>query len=157
MALEIERKYLVDHAKWNVLKKHEGVLVRQGYISTDPHKTIRVRLVNELAYLTIKGITEGMTRKEFEYEIPRLDAEELLENFSTSELSKLRYEIIYQGKKWEVDEFIGKNEGLIVAEIELGSEDEKFDLPEWVAEEVTGEEKYYNSNLALHSFKNWLN
>lgn len=155
MALEIERKYLINHIQWNALEKGKGILIRQGYISTDPHKTIRVRLVDELAYLTIKGINEGMTRTEFEYEIPRLDAEKLLANFSSSELSKLRYEIMHQGKKWEVDEFLGENEGLIVAEIELDSEDEKFDLPEWIREEVTSQEKYYNSNLTQHPFKNW--
>ncbi|MGZ5198025.1 MAG: CYTH domain-containing protein [Kaistella sp.] len=155
MAIEIERKFLVDHAKWEALSKPQGTLYRQGYISTDPEKTIRVRLAGKKAHLTIKGLSWGIARKEFEYEIPEADAKELLENFTTSEISKTRYEIEFVKKIWEVDVFHGENEGLIVAEIELENEHEKFELPPWVAKEVTSEEKYYNSHLSSRPFKKW--
>lgn len=106
-------------------------------------------------FLTIKGISVGATRLEYEYEIPLTEAKELLDNFAIAELSKIRYKITYHHKLWEVDEFLGANEGLFVAEIELQSEDEAFDLPAWVTTEVTGEKKYYNSNLTTHPYKNW--
>ena len=122
---------------------------------TDPNKTIRVRQTNEKGFLTIKGLSVGATRPEFEYEIPLNEANELLDRFSISELSKIRYIIEFQNKVWEVDEFLGENEGLIVAEIELESETEIFHNPEWIDKEVTGYEKYYNSNLTIQPFKNW--
>ena len=128
---------------------------RQGYVSVDPNKTIRVRSTNDKAFLTIKGKSEGATRKEFEYEIPKVDALELLDHFSVSELSKKRYCLSVGGKTWEVDEFFGDNEGLPMAEIELLSEDESFEIPVWIGEEVTGDERYYNSKLTLHPFKFW--
>ena len=122
---------------------------------TDPTKTIRVRQTSEKGFLTIKGISVGASRAEFEYEIPQEEAKDLLDQFSVSELSKIRYKILFENKLWEVDEFLGENEGLMVAEIELQSEDETFSTPNWIGEEVTGEEKYYNSNLTLLPFKNW--
>jgi len=155
MAKEIERKFLVSHKDWQDLDKPTGKLLRQGYILTHPNKTIRVRVADKQAWLTIKGISVGASRLEFEYEIPSDEAIELLENFSESELEKIRYEIFYQHKLWEVDVFSGANDGLIVAEIELQSEDEHFELPDWVTQEVTHEEKYYNSNLTKHPFKDW--
>lgn len=155
MGKEIERKFLLNHTKWQKLKKLNGKHFKQGYISTNPNKTIRVRIAETQAWLTIKGRSVGASRLEYEYEIPLDEASELLENFSESTLEKTRYEIIYQGKLWEVDVFAGENEGLIVAEIELSSEDEHFELPDWIAEEVTHEKKYYNSNLTIHPFKNW--
>jgi CYTH domain-containing protein len=155
MGQEIEKKFLVDHYKWKQLDKPKGELYRQGYLVSEPNKTIRVRQTNEKGFLTIKGITIGATRPEYEYEIPINDAKELLENFSISELSKIRYKIIYDNKTWEVDVFLGDNDGLIVAEIELTSEDEKFLIPEWVDVEVTEQEKYYNSNLTVEPYKNW--
>ena len=155
MALEIERKFLVDKAKWNAQEKPSGDFFRQAYIVADPDKTVRVRLTGKAAFLTIKGPTSGATRQEFEYEIPQTDAQELLDNFTEAGLIKTRYKITYEGKIWEVDEFAGENAGLLIAEIELTSEDEKFVLPGWVAEEVTGQEKYYNSYLSVNPFKNW--
>jgi adenylate cyclase len=155
MAQEIERKYLVDHTRWKELEKPAGDVYRQGYLLTDPQKTIRVRLTTTHAYLTIKGLSVGATRPEYEYEIPQQDARELLDKFAITELSKTRYKIIYHNKTWEVDEFAGNNAGLIVAEIELTSEDEPFEIPEWVAVEVTGEGKYYNSNLTIRPYKSW--
>lgn len=155
MAQEIERKFLVDNKKWQDAEKSNGQQYRQGYISTEPNKTIRVRLTETKGYLTIKGLTTGATRAEYEYEIPAKDAKELLDNFSVAELLKTRYTIAYHNKVWEVDEFAGENTGLITAEIELTNEDEGFDVPEWIDKEVTGDVKYYNSNLTITPFKNW--
>lgn len=155
MGIEIERKFLVDQEAWTQLEKPKGEFYRQGYLLTDPRKTIRVRQTSEKAFLTIKGISVGATRTEFEYEIPELEAKELLDQFSVSELSKTRYKILFENKLWEVDEFLAENEGLMVAEIELQSEDETFSIPDWIGQEVTGEEKYYNSNLTLLPFKKW--
>jgi adenylate cyclase len=156
MGKEIERKFLIDQQKWDSLTKPEGKLFRQGYLLTDKDKTIRVRATETKGFLTIKGQTIGATRMEYEYEIPVGEAIELLDNFSLSELSKTRYEIPFSGKLWEVDVFLGDNKGLIVAEIELESENETFDLPDWVTTEVTEEEKYYNSNLTVKPFKDWV-
>jgi len=155
MGKEIERKFLINPAKWAELIKPAGKQLRQGYILGDPNKTIRVRVTADKGWLTIKGISTGATRLEYEYEIPLGDAVELLDNFAENELKKTRYENTFEGKLWEVDVFSGENEGLIVAEIELTSEDEKFELPDWVSEEVTHEKKYYNSNLTTYPFKNW--
>lgn len=155
MPTEIERKFLVEKSIWQKVEKNSGELYRQGYLLTDPNKTIRVRQTSEKGFLTIKGLSIGATRPEFEYEIPFDDAKELLDQFAISELSKIRYKIIFEGKLWEVDEFLGDNLGLIVAEIELNSEDETFALPDWIDREVTGEQKYYNSNLTILPFKYW--
>ena len=155
MGIEIERKFLVKQEIWTQLEKPDGEFYRQGYLLTDPTKTIRVRQTSEKGFLTIKGISVGASRSEFEYEIPHEEAKDLLDQFSVSELSKIRHEILFENKLWEVDEFLGENEGLMVAEIELQSEDETFSTPNWIDEEVTGEEKYYNSNLTLLPFKNW--
>ena len=155
MGIEIERKFLVRQEIWAQLEKPDGEFYRQGYLLTDPTKTIRVRQTSEKGFLTIKGISVGASRAEFEYEIPQEEAKDLLDQFSVSELSKIRYKILFENKLWEVDEFLGENEGLMVAEIELQSEDETFTIPDWIGEEVTGEEKYYNSNLTLLPFKNW--
>jgi adenylate cyclase len=155
MGLEIERKFLVSKEKWNSLYKPQGQFLRQGYLLAEPNKTIRVRLSDKAAYLTIKGVSIGASRPEFEYEIPKDEAKELLDKFSISDITKIRYEIEFKNKLWEVDEFLDKNLGLLVAEIELSDEDEHFDIPDWIDIEVTGEEKYYNSNLATSPFKNW--
>lgn len=155
MGVEIERKFLVNHEKWEEVKKPAGEFYRQGYLLTDPKKTIRVRQTSDKGFLTIKGISVGATRAEYEYEIPFAEAKELLDQFAVAELSKIRYKISIDNHIWEVDVFSGKNEGLIVAEIELKSEDEKFGIPDWIDGEVTGEEKYYNSNLVTKPYKDW--
>jgi adenylate cyclase len=155
MGQEIERKFLVNHTLWNELIKPIGETYRQGYINIDPQKTIRVRLTETKGFLTIKGITVGATRSEFEYEIPIKDANDLLDVFSISELSKIRYKIKLDDKIWEVDEFLGENIGLIVAEIELYHENENFKIPNWIAEEVTEQEKYYNSSLTVDPYTKW--
>lgn len=155
MGLEIERKFLVNHVKWAATEKPKAEFYRQGYLLTDPNKTIRVRATDTKGFMTIKGKSEGATRAEFEYEIPKEEAIQLLDMFAVSDLTKYRYKTVFAKKLWEVDVFLGENEGLIVAEIELSSEDEIFDLPDWAAEEVTGEKKYYNSNLSTLPFKKW--
>lgn len=155
MAVEIERKFLVDHEQWRLLSKPGGKHYRQGYILSDDIKTIRVRVTNELGYITIKGKTKGISRLEYEYTIPVNEGIELLNNFAVSELEKTRYCITYEGKVWEVDEFLGDNQGLLVAEIELEDEAETFKLPPWITVEVTGDKKYYNSALSVNPFKRW--
>ena len=155
MGIEIERKFLVNHEQWEQLVKPVGEFYRQGYLLTDPQKTIRVRQTSDKGFLTIKGISVGATRAEYEYEIPIEEAKELLDQFAVAELSKVRYKIAIENHIWEVDVFSGNNQGLIVAEIELKSEDEKFVLPAWIDREVTGEEKYYNSNLVTKPYNDW--
>jgi CYTH domain-containing protein len=155
MGIEIERKFLVNKEKWNQVIKKEKSIFRQGYIVSDPEKTIRVRLTDQEGFLTIKGLSVGASRAEYEYKIPKEEAQELLDRFCDSEVSKIRYFITHDNKLWEVDEFLGQNEGLIVAEIELTSEDESFSLPNWVGKEVTDEKKYSNSNLAINPYINW--
>ena len=155
MGIEIERKFLVNHDQWEQLEKPSGEFYRQGYLLTDPQKTIRVRQTSDKGFLTIKGISVGATRAEYEYEIPFEEAKDLLDQFAVAELSKVRFKIAIENHIWEVDVFSGKNQGLIVAEIELESEGEEFVLPTWIDREVTGEEKYYNSNLVLKPFIDW--
>jgi adenylate cyclase len=155
MGIEIERKFLVNKEKWNQVIKEKKAFFRQGYIVSDAVKTIRVRLTEETGYLTIKGPAVGLSRPEYEYSIPKEDAQELLKSFCNSEVSKIRYFIGHNNKLWEVDEFLGQNEGLIVAEIELASADESFSIPDWIDKEVTAEKKYSNSNLAINPYRNW--
>jgi adenylate cyclase len=155
MGIEIERKFLVDKKQWEQLTKPLGKHYRQGYILSDVTKTIRVRITDEHGYITIKGATQGISRKEYEYIIPVNEGAELLDNFAVSELEKIRYCINFAGKVWEIDEFSGNNEGLLVAEIELKSETETFKLPPWITVEVTDDKRYYNSNLAVKPFNSW--
>ena len=155
MPTEIERKYLIDPRKWQLVDKPVGHFYRQGYLSSDQNKVIRVRLTDKSGFLTIKGATKGMSRPEYEYVIPHEEAKELLDSFAESELTKVRYKIKFGQHIWEVDVFLGKNEGLIVAEIELSNETEHFDLPTWVGQEVTDDNRYYNSNLTINPYKNW--
>lgn len=155
MALEIEYKYLVIEEAWNKELAYEHRVIRQGYLQTDPNKTIRVRTKGLQGYLTIKGKAVGATRPEFEYEIPVDDANKLLDGFCTNLIDKTRYYVNHEGKTWEVDVFEGLNEGLIVAEIELNSEDEAYSLPNWVGENVTKDMRYANANLSIAPFSNW--
>lgn len=157
MGKEIERKFLVNRQDWENLEKPTGKLYRQGYILTNPNKTVRVRIVEDKGYLTIKGRAIGVTRAEFEYEIPFADANELLDQFTEFVLSKIRYIIPFQGKIWEIDVFEGENAGLIVGEIELKSEEESFEIPHWIDVEVSHDKRYFNSNLVSFPFKSWKN
>ena len=153
MGQEIERKFLINREKWEKAEKPRGEKYRQGYMVSEPEKTIRVRVTEAGGYITIKGKTYGATRAEYEYAIPIEDAEELIDKFCNSELSKVRYVINFKGKKGEGDEFSGDNKGLIIAEIELVSEGEEFEKPDWTGEEGTGDARYYNSNLAKRPYK----
>ncbi|MNK09093.1 CYTH domain protein [compost metagenome] len=155
MAVEIEFKYLIRKEVWSAELSHNHTVIRQGYLQTDPNKTIRVRTKGNQGYLTIKGKAVGASRLEFEYEIPVDEANELLDKFCSNLIDKTRYDVVHEGKTWEVDVFSGLNEGLIVAEIELTSEEETYTLPVWVGENVTSDMRYANSNLAVTPFSNW--
>ena len=155
MGVEIERKFLVDRDKWHEQEKPAGILYRQGYILNEPLKNLRVRVSDKHGYITIKGGTKGISRSEYEYEIPVTDANELLEKFAEAVVEKTRFRVPYAGKIWEVDEFAGENQGLLLAEIELKSELEDVELPDWVSMEVSGDERYYNSYLVNKPFKFW--
>lgn len=144
---EIEYKYLVDKELWDKVDKPEPQLIVQGFISKSEDLVVRVRIKGNKGYLTLKGKTEGISRTEFEYEIPVTDAESILKEFTEKEIRKHRYEININNKIWEVDEFLGKLEGLILAELEVTSEDEKFDLPSWVTKDVSTDPEYYNAVL----------
>ena len=154
MALEIERKYLIDLEKIGTLGN--GIRIKQGYLSTDKNAVVRVRVKNDKAYLTIKGSNSGIARLEFEYEIPLNEANEMLEKLCQKPvIDKTRYLIKHDIHTWEVDIFYGDNEGLVVAEVELSSEDEHINLPIWVKEEVSHDDRYFNSNLMKLPFKDW--
>jgi adenylate cyclase len=155
MGIEIERKFLVNKQKWEQVPKPAGEKLRQGYMLNNKDKTIRLRITPVTAYLTFKSGTRGISRNEYEYEIPIDDASELYEQFVITGLEKTRYCVSFEDKLWEVDVFFGDNDGLIIAEIELDAEDELFELPPWVTEEVTGQEKYYNSSLSVRPYKGW--
>lgn len=147
MGLEIERKFLVDKKLWAEIEKPEGEIIKQGYLLKSFEKTIRVRTKNKKGYLTIKGATEGITRKEYEYEIPKAEADELLNDFCNRFIEKTRYCINHSGKIWEVDEFKSPNKGLILAEIELLTADEIFEKPNWITKEVSDDPQYFNANM----------
>lgn len=145
--MEIERKFLINEENWKAVKKPEPISIKQGYISADPDCTVRIRTKGKKGYLTIKGSSVGISREEFEYEIPIHEAEKMLSLFADKKILKNRYEIKYKGKLWEVDEYLDALSPLIMAEIELKAEDEKFELPNWAGEEVSHDPSYYNSNL----------
>ncbi len=146
MAKEIERKFLVKNSSYK--SETEGVLYRQGYLSRDINSVVRVRLISNKAFMTVKGAVVGIERPEFEYEIPFSDGEFMLENLCKKPvIKKIRYKVDFEGFTWEVDEFLGQNTGLVIAELELQSAQQQFPMPEWVGEEVTGDPRYYNSNL----------
>ena len=153
MGVEIERKFLVTGEAWR--RESSGVSLRQGYLSTVPERVVRVRTQGDLAVLTIKGLSVGAKRAEFAYEIPLDDGLQLLELCKKPLIEKTRYEIEHAGLTWEVDEFHGVNEGLIVAECELESEDQPIEIPDWVGAEVTADPRYYNANLIARPFSTW--
>ncbi|MFM2285993.1 MAG: hypothetical protein RLZZ543_1490 [Bacteroidota bacterium] len=155
MAIEIENKYLVNTFLWNSKLASKSYVIRQAYMHSDPSKTIRVRTKGLKGFITVKGKNTGAARAEFEYEIPLSDAIEMIHTFCSNVIEKTRYEVEFAGKCWEVDVFEGDNEGLIIAEIELNSETEAYELPLWVKENVTADMRYANSNLAAHPYKKW--
>ena len=153
MGKEIERKFLVKGFTWREVK---GATIRQGYLNSAKERSVRVRIIEDKeAYLTIKGIAVGASRLEFEYEVPYKDAAELLEICEKPLIEKRRYRVLEGGFIWEVDEFFLENEGLIVAEVELESENQTFHKPDWVGEEVTGDPRYFNSNLIRNPYTKW--
>ncbi len=154
MGQEIERKFLTRSDSWKEGLK--GRLFRQGYLSSVKERTVRVRLVDDLGLLTIKGITRGISRLEFEYRIPADEAAELLENLCERPLiEKTRYLLDHEGFGWEIDEFHGENAGLVVAEIELENATQDFPRPDWLGEEVSDDPRYFNANLIHHPYSQW--
>jgi adenylate cyclase len=154
MGQEIERKFLVKGTAWKA--QAAGTLYRQGYLSSVKERTVRVRIAGEKAFLTIKGLNKGVTRTEFEYPVPVDDAAAMLDGLCERPLiEKTRYVLPSGGYTWEIDEFHGDNDGLVVAEVELRRADDKPPLPEWVGEEVSSDARYFNSNLVKKPFKTW--
>lgn len=154
MGTEIERKFLLKNDAWRSLAT--GTRYRQGYLNRSKECTVRIRTTDGNAYLTIKGPSTGATRIEYEYAIPESDAKSLLDNFCEKPIiEKIRYKIDFGGRVWEVDEFLSENTGLIVAELEMESEDQYFEKPEWIGDEVTGDPKYYNASLVTHPYLKW--
>jgi adenylate cyclase len=154
MGKEIERKFLVTGDGWRSLAK--GTAYRQGYLNSARERTVRIRTIEDRAFLTIKGLTVGVTRAEYEYEIPLSDGDAMLDALAEKPvIEKKRYKVSLEGLAWEIDEFFGDNAGLIVAEVELKSEGHIFRKPEWVGEEVTADPRYFNSNLIKHPFSKW--
>ncbi len=156
MPLEIEHKYIVNKSEWLKLKPENSLTIKQAYLSTDPEKTIRLRTLGNSAFITIKGKTTNAVRKEYEYEIPISEANEMIELFGENVIEKTRHYIHYQDHLWEVDEFFGLNDGLMIAEIELTSVDEIYTIPAWVAQNVTEDAKYYNSYLIKRPYSTWV-
>lgn len=152
MAIEIERKFLVVNDTWRAAP---AVFYSQGYLNRDKQRTVRVRIAGAQAFITVKGISQGASRLEFEYEIPVVDAQQLLTLCEQPLIEKYRRIISHGGFVWEVDEFLGDNLGLVVAEIELPAEVTHFALPDWVGAEVTHDARYFNSNLAQVPYCQW--
>ena len=162
MGREIERKYLVKSTEWRSHKEYlqsksqaMGTKYSQGYIPTKDETTVRLRIVGDQGYLTIKSKTVGNTRAEFEYTIPVQDAEEMLNSLCLKPLiEKIRYKINFSSLVWGVDEFLGENQGLIIAEVELENEDQQVNIPDWIEREVN-DPKYYNSSLVKYPYSQW--
>jgi len=155
MPTETEHKYLVNLELWQQIIPDKSVHIKQAYLLTDPNKTIRIRTAGNSGFLTIKGKTIGASRPEFEYEIPIEEANQLIESFCSELIEKTRHYVVHENKTWEVDVFEGMNAGLIVAEIELEDEHEKYIKPNWITQDVTDDRRYANSNLSLNPFTIW--
>jgi adenylate cyclase len=156
MGFETERKFLVRKDLWFAIKKPAGTEIVQAYLVNEPGKVIRIRVTDFNGFITIKGENTGATRPEFEYPIPREEALSILELFPSKRIDKIRYKIEFEGHIWEIDEFFEENEGLILAEIELEREDEPFEKPAWIGEEVTNDLRYYNSYISEHPYTSWM-
>ncbi|MCL1973920.1 MAG: CYTH domain-containing protein [Bacteroidetes bacterium] len=156
MAQEIEKKFLVQSEAFKA-ESFKQTRITQGYLSSVPERTVRIRVKGDKGYITIKGIgnLSGASRFEWEKEISAQEVMDLMQLAEPGVIDKTRYQVKKGGHTWEVDEFYGENQGLIVAEIELQSEEESFDRPEWLGAEVTGEVKYYNSMLMKHPYAKW--
>jgi len=155
MGVEIERKFLVSSDDWRLFAD-AGDHYRQGYLSHDPQRSVRVRIAGERAWLNIKHATSTIRRLEYEYPIPLDDAREMLDRLCSADcVDKVRYHVKHGRHLWEIDVFGGRNAGLVVAEIELDDEDERFDIPDWLGAEVSDDPRYYNMNLAQHPYSTW--
>jgi CYTH domain-containing protein len=155
MAIEIERKFLVANLDWREQVTGAGEIYAQGYLAATPDQTVRVRIAAGQGYLTVKGPSQGSSRLEFEYEIPLADAEAMLPLCAWPAISKYRYKVDYASLVWEVDEFLGANQGLILAEVELIDPNQTVTLPPWVGQEVTTDPRYFNAYLAKHPYQTW--
>ncbi|MCB0383169.1 MAG: CYTH domain-containing protein [Psychroserpens sp.] len=155
--IEIERKFLVVSNDFKI-ESFKKTRIIQGFLNTDPERTVRVRLKGEQGFITVKGKSteNGLKRFEWEKDISKTDAEALLNLCEEGVIDKTRYEVRQKHLVFEIDEFYGDNEGLIIAELELEHEHEAFEIPQWLGKEVTGETKYYNSELSKHPFKTWI-
>ncbi|KKD39210.1 MAG: CYTH domain-containing protein [Limnoraphis robusta] len=154
MGIEIERKFLVKDDRWRSLAT--GILYCQGYISSENGRTVRVRIIGNQGYLTIKGAGTSLVRSEFEYVIPVEDAEEMLQTLCDRPfIEKKRHKISFGNLIWEVDEFLGDNQGLIIAEVELSDPNQIIEIPDWISEEVSHDPRYYNSNLVKNPYRQW--
>ncbi len=154
MGTEIERKFLLRNDSWKAGAK--GKLYRQGYLSTAVERNVRVRIIGERGYLTVKGRASGLTRLEFEYQIPLADAERMLDRLCLEPvIEKTRFEIEHRNLLWEIDEFAGVNSGLVVAEVELEEETQEIEFPPWVGREVSDDPRYLNSNLVKKPYTTW--
>ncbi len=154
MGLEIERKFLLNYLPYDLMVK--GVPIQQGYMTNKKNLVVRIRISGDMSFITIKGPTQNATRKEYEYPIPKVDAEQMLNLFCKKPLvKKTRYHIEYKGFEWIIDKFSGDNQGLIVAEIELDAVDQSFAKPDWIGPEVTHEPRYFNSNLIAKPYSTW--
>ena len=154
MGLEIERKFLLKNNSWKKEIK-ETIFIRQGYLNSKVERTVRIRIQGEQGVLTIKGKNQNVTRKEFEYQIPLDDALHLISMCEKPVIEKTRFLISSNRCTWEIDVFDGENKGLVIAEIELSSEEESFDIPNWLGKEVSSESKYYNSSLITNPYSKW--
>jgi adenylate cyclase len=156
MAREIERKFLVDTALWRATAA--GTLYRQGYLSSVKERVVRVRIAGDRGFLTIKGLTTGVSRLEFEYPIPLPDATVMLDQLCERPLiEKTRYREVYADRIWEIDVFHGDSDGLVVAEVEIANPEQKVELPRWAGAEVSNDPRYFNNNLAAHPYRYWRN
>jgi CYTH domain-containing protein len=154
--VEIERKFLLRSDAWRRDGVVSAVRVRQGFLSRTERSTVRVRVVPDRGVITIKGPTTGFSREEYEYAIPREDAEQILARLCEGTLiDKTRFRIPKGGVVWEIDEFHGENEGLVLAEVELEREDQELSLPEWIGDEVSNDRRYFNAYLAGHPYRSW--
>ncbi|MFT3905731.1 MAG: CYTH domain-containing protein [Steroidobacteraceae bacterium] len=155
MALEIERKFLVASDAWRALV-HERTLLRQGYLANTAQSSVRVRVAGEQGFLSVKAMTPGIARAEYEYEVPLAEAMSMLDTLCVGpRIEKWRHEVRYAGRDWEIDEFLGDNAGLVVAELELEREDAVFERPDWLGSEVTHDLRYYNFRLAEQPWSRW--
>ena len=153
---EVERKFLVNNERFKK-EAFDTFSIKQGFLNTHPERTVRVRVRGEQGWITIKGISSqgGTSREEWEYLVPKEEAEQLLELCEAGVIDKTRYLVSVENHLYEVDVFSGSNEGLIVAEIELNHPDDPYPKPDWLGEEVTGDTRYYNSMLSQKPYKNW--